>query len=380
VFANDSPLSPWLLVVLLSVLSPRSVSADTVENNVIELTKGEQRVVPSHDVRSYSEGVPGVADVRLTREGTEFVVVGLRAGETSLLLLLRDGSEVYYRIVVSDPDAQVPVAVTDTAQQRVPQRENIRLDFYFVELTQTYGHQLGVSWPASVGGGTLSASFDVLAGGFDSATAVVATQVLPRLDIAQSEGWAKVMRRAAVITANGTEAKFAGGGEVNVAVTGGFGGTLKQIEFGSVIGVLPRFDRESGRIELAIHANVSDLTPGTGTGIPGRSVSTLETVVNLELSQSLVLAGLSSRAESSERSGLPWLSQIPIIGALFGSQRALSRETETLIFIVPTVVEAVDPRAREDMYEALALYERYDGDLAPIRTLRTRALPERVSP
>lgn len=379
-FAKHRPSSLLTLIVVLSALGPLGPRAGAQEPTLIALNKGEQRVLPSHDVRSYSEGVPGVVDVRLTRDATHFVVVGLRAGDTSLLFLLRDGSEVYYRIVVMDPDARESPTERADGPPRVTQRENIRLDFYFVELTRSSGHQLGVSWPSSVGGGSLSASFDVLAGGFQSATAVVTDQVLPRLDLAQSEGWAKVMRRAAVITANGTEAKFTGGGEINIAVTGGFGGTLKQIEFGSVIGVLPRFDGESGRIELAIHANVSDLTPDNGTGIPGRSVSTLDTVVNLELSQSLVLAGLSSRSESASQSGLPWLNQIPILGALFGSHRASSRDAETLIFIVPTVVESVDARARAQMSEALALYEAYDGGLAPIRDLRTRALLQGAAP
>lgn len=342
----------------------------------ISLNKGEQRVLPTDNARSYSEGTPGIVDVRLTRDGAQFVVVGLRAGETSLLLLLRDGTEVYYRLLVRDPDAeQAPTRDTDT-EPRVVQRPNIRLDFYFVELSQTYGHQLGVGWPGSVGGGAFSANFDVLAGGFQSATAVVANQVLPRLDLAQSEGWAKVMRRAAVITANGTEATFAGGGEVNVAVTGGFGGSLTQVRYGSVIGVLPRFDSETGRIELRVHADVSDLTPDNGTGVPGRTTSTLDTVVNLELSQSIVLAGLSSQGASENTSGLPWLSQIPILGALFGSHRASARDTETLIFIVPTVVESVDARDRETMERALQLYEAFDGDDEELRELTRGVLPE----
>lgn len=363
--------------VLLCPVGVRAVAEDL---NDIELRKGEQRVLPTDNVRSYSEGVAGIVDVRLTRDGTEFVVVGLRAGETSLLFLLRDGREVHYRIVVTDPEMQARASNNGEGLTHVVERENIRLDFYFVELTQTYGHQVGVSWPSSVGGGVVSASFDVIAGGFSSATAVIANQVLPRLDMAQSEGWAKVMRRAAVITANGTEAKFAGGGEFNVAVTGGFGGTLKQIEFGSTIGVLPRFDKDTGRIELEIHASVSDLTPDNGTGIPGRTLSTLDTVVNLELSQSLVLAGLSAQGASADQNGVPWLSQIPIIGGLFGSNRASSRDTESLIFIVPTVVDTVDANAREHLREALRLYENYRGDLTSAREVRAHALPSSEQP
>lgn len=367
-------MSRFLCLVLC--VSTTVAFADPPQTLEISLGKGEQRVLPTDNARSYSEGTPGIVDVRLTRDGAHFVVVGLRAGETSLLLLLRDGTEVYYRLLVRDPDGEQASARDTDVQPRVVQRPNIRLDFYFVELSQTYGHQLGVGWPGSIGGGTFSASFDVLAGGFQSATAVVANQVLPRLDLAQSEGWAKVMRRAAVITANGTEATFAGGGEVNVVVAGGFGGSLTQVRYGSVIGVLPRFDSESGRIELQIHADVSDLTPDNGTGVPGRTTSTLDTVVNLELSQSIVLAGLSSQGASEDTSGVPWLSQIPILGALFGSHRASARDTETLIFIVPTVVESVDARDRETMERALELYEAYEGEDEGLHELTRRMSPE----
>ncbi len=362
------PLACALVLVSMATQAASAQTANVIET--IALEKGEQRVLPTENVRSYSEGVPGIVDVRLTRDGAQLVVVGMRGGETTLLLLLKTGGEVHYRISVSDPNAASTELPERDGAPRVPQRPNIRLDFYFVELSQTYGHQIGVRWPAALGGGTFSAELDVLAGGFQSATAVIADQVLPRLDLAQSEGWAKVMRRAAVITANGTEAKFAGGGEINVPLTGGFGGSLTQISYGSVVGVLPRFDVESGRIELQIHADVSDLTSDNGTGVPGRSVSTLDTVVNLELSQSLVLAGLSSRGESADRSGIPWLSQIPILGALFGSHRSASRDVETLIFIVPTVVEAIDPQAREVVRDALVQYERYHGDVAPLRHVR----------
>jgi pilus assembly protein CpaC len=212
------------------------------------------------------------------------------------------------------------------------------------------------------------------AGALTSATAVVSDQVLPRLDVAQSDGWAKVLRKAAVITANGTEATFTGGGEVNVPVTGGFGGTIKQIRFGSEIGVKPRYDKQSGRIELQITADVSDLTADNGTGVPGRTVSTLSTIVNLELGQSLALAGLTAASESSDHTGLPGLSQIPIIGLLFGTHGSRTAHTENVVFIVPTVIDTVSMQKRALIDEAVAAYEGYDGDLDEAPAL----MPERT--
>ena len=61
------------------------------------------------------------------------------------------------------------------------------------------------------------------------------------------------------------------------------------------------FTIASARIELAIDAEVSDLTSDRGSGVPGRVTASIDSVVNLELGQSLVLAGLIAHSEASSR-------------------------------------------------------------------------------
>jgi pilus assembly protein CpaC len=372
---TESRGAAWALGLLVAAFGAPSRAA-AEERRPLTLAVGEQRVLSSEGIQSFSEGVEGIVDVRLTRDGSQFVVVARRAGSTSLLLLRHDGGEVHYAIDVLDAgDAAAPVASGDGVG-RVDARDNVRLDFYFVQLDEDDRTRVGVAWPAQVGGGSLSATFDLVGGHFTQATAAVTDQALPRLDMAQSSGWAKLLRQAAVITANGTEASFSGGGELNVPIEGALSASVRAIEFGSEIRVLSRYDRESGRIELRIHADVSDLASDRGTGVPGRVTSTLDTVVNLELGQSLVLAGLSARTESSSRSGLPALSQIPILGPLFGSHASHAEGSENVIFIVPTVVESISSRARETIGSALRIFRAYDGDLDGARLRRSAAAPE----
>lgn len=326
----------------------------------LALDVGEQRVLPSEGVHSYSEGTPGIVDIRLTQDGSSFVLVGKKPGRTTLLLMLERGGQTQYKIEVRDP--LTPNA--GSAQNgRVEARDNVRLDFYFVQLTRESGARVGVQWPVSYGGGTLSAEIDLLSGSFQQATAGVTGQALPRLDLAQSAGWAKVLRQASVITANGTAATFSGGGEMNIPVQTALGVGVRQIVFGSTVEVEPRYDRESGRIELTLHAEVSDLTSDRGSGIPGRTTSSLNSIVNLELGESLVIAGLTASSEAGNKSGLPVLSQIPILGALFGTHSGQSEASENLIFIVPSVVEAVPSVAREQARRALDTVRSYDGDM-----------------
>jgi type II secretory pathway component GspD/PulD (secretin) len=243
----------------------------------------------------------------------------------------------------------------------VKREDNIRLDFYFVQLDRSNHHQIGAGYPGSVGPVSAGASFDFMTQSFQSATAVVENQALLRLDMAQSSGWAKLMRKAAVITENGQRAEFSGGGEVNLPITGSLATGIHTIDFGSRIEVLPRYDSETGRLQIELSADVSDLTDDRGTGAPGRVTASITSIVNLELGQALVLAGLTSESKARSRTGIPFLSQLPILGYFFGSERMSRQSADNVIFIVPTVLDSTTRDARDEIQSALEAYRSYKG-------------------
>ena len=189
--------------------TPKSMTSEREQRTRLELRVGEQRVLPSENVRSYSEGVRGVVDVRLTKDASEFILVALRPGTTTVLFLMLDGSQKYYEVTVVDPNAaseEVQQKAEPKKEEdpgiRVEARDNVRLDFYFVQLQKNYSHQIGLGWPGTVAP-TVNASYNLRTTHLDSATAVISNQALPSLDTAQASGWAKLMRQAAVVTANG---------------------------------------------------------------------------------------------------------------------------------------------------------------------------------
>jgi pilus assembly protein CpaC len=332
-------------------------ASDMQAEHELTLKVSEQQVIGATGVRSYSEGTRGVVDVRLTRAGDQFVRVGQKPGKTSLLLIMDSGEQKHVSIAVIDPEGTVRRAHAPT----VDRQDNIRLDFYFVQLNRSNRLNVGLAYPASISMGTFSAGFDFLTQRFESATAVVQDQALLRLDMAQAGGWAKLQRKAAVITENGQQTKFSGGGEVNIPVVGSRSTGIHAIEFGSTVEVLPLYDEQTGRIQISLHAQVSDLTDDRGSGVPGRVTSDLNTVVNLELGQAVILAGLSSESRVETRSGVPGLSQVPIIGWLFGGQHRDYQTVDNVIFIIPTVVNATSHEAREQIKAALDIYKNYQG-------------------
>ncbi|MEI8258638.1 MAG: hypothetical protein WCJ30_23440, partial [Deltaproteobacteria bacterium] len=193
------------------------------------------------------------------------------------------------------------------------------------------------------------------------ATAII-NQPLPRLDIASNAGWARVHRQATIITANGNEATYHSGGEFIVRITGAMSSSIQRIEYGSTITMTPRFDPSTSRVDVRVQADLSDLVD-TGADVPGRSIARVNTLVNLQLGQSIILSGMRSRSTTGGSQGLPLLAQIPILGALFGSQSRRSRENEMVIFVVPTVIEGMSRQAEDRVAAAMRGYEDFGGIL-----------------
>jgi pilus assembly protein CpaC len=348
---------PFIAIVLVVVTGSGAANADVEPSGLIVLRVGEQKSISAHGVRSYSEGAPGFADIRVTRDQSRFVLVGKKVGTTSLLLIRHDGSQIQHTIRVIAADA-----VKGSGG-----RENIRLDLYFVLIQDRYTHKIGLSWPGNIGS-TLTpsqATFAITGGNAQptqSAFQILPQTFLPSFDLAQAKGWAKLYRQATLVTANGTEAVFTSGGEFNVQVQNNLTVNVESIQFGTKVAVLPRYDAESGRIELEISADVSDLDAERGVrGIPGRITSHVESLVNLELGQSISLAGIRARSERRSKNGIPGLAMVPFVGALFGRHAREVDDDQAYMLIVPSVVEPVSMTQRDRVREALRVYERFLG-------------------
>ncbi|MFK7989581.1 MAG: pilus assembly protein N-terminal domain-containing protein [Sandaracinaceae bacterium] len=354
-------IAPWAAALVLW-LAPTGAMAQ--QERDLELDVGEQTTLSAVGVERYSEGAPNIVTVRVTER--EFIVVAMRPGRTSLLLIYSSGRQVQYNIVVRDPNA-----VADVRPGTVNERETVRLDLYFVELNETYSHQIGVGFPGTIGGtgvgqGTMNFSFlgtpmDPTPQ-FTAASLSLVNQVLPRIDLAQSQGWARLRRQAMVVTANGTPAEFFSGGEVNIRVVGALTAEIRTIRFGSQFAMTPRFDSQTGRVEIQIGAELSELTEPQNPGDPpGRRLTELESVVNMQPGEAMMMSGVVSRSERETQGGLPGLSQIPIIGVLFGTNQREGAATQNVLFVVPTIVQAVTRQQRDYIEEAFETFSRFSG-------------------
>lgn len=85
-------------------------------------------------------------------------------------------------------------------------------------------------------------------------------------------------------------------------------------------------------------SNVLESTAGSTLG-PTTNVRTTETTVIAKDGQMIVIGGLISDDNQHAEAGVPFLSDVPVIGHLFRTTRERARRTNLLLFITPRVVK-----------------------------------------
>jgi MSHA biogenesis protein MshL len=125
--------------------------------------------------------------------------------------------------------------------------------------------------------------------------------------------------------------------------------TLQPFFSGVVLDVTPQID-DHGNIILHVHPSVSQVSTvnkGLNLGSLGNfslplaasSTSEMDSMVRGQDGQVVAIGGLMRQATTTDRSGVPGASNIPVIGALFGSRGEVIQKRELVVLIKPTIVE-----------------------------------------
>ncbi|WP_293880043.1 type II secretion system secretin GspD [Sphingomonas sp.] len=119
--------------------------------------------------------------------------------------------------------------------------------------------------------------------------------------------------------------------------------SIEYRDTGVILRVTPRVNA-SGLVLLDISQEVSSVTNLTTVGISSPTIATrrIATTVAVQDGQVLGLGGLFSDAKTLGTNGLPLLSRIPILGALFGNVSDRQERRELIILIKPQIVRTPD--------------------------------------
>lgn len=163
----------------------------------------------------------------------------------------------------------------------------------------------------------------------------------------------RVLAEPDLVALSGQEASFMAGGEYPIPVvqgsaTGGATVTIEYRQYGVLLKFRPTVLGD-GSIRLYVAPEVSQLTNVGAVVIQGFSIPALikrkvETTLELKSGQTFGIAGLINRTADGISSRVPWLGDIPVLGALFRSVRYQTGETELVVLVTASLVEPLNKK------------------------------------
>ncbi len=253
-----------------------------------------------------------------------------------------------------------------------PQKQ-VFIESRIVEVARSHSRSLGIQWGGStagrissnvapgyiVSGGSLGGSeIDGAAvefpatdpGGSGNIPAAVSISLADalgtsmlnaRLSALETKGKSKTLSNPKITTVNGSTAKIEKGWEIPYQSAGGEGGEV-SIEFKNAVislEVTPSITPDN-MINMQIIATKDD--PDFSKEVAGNIplvTRHLETTVFVADGGTAVLGGVFENVQVDNQAGLPFFSDIPILGWFFKNKSKTDDEKELLIFITPTIVK-----------------------------------------
>lgn len=294
------------------------------------------------------------------------ITVGTVNGRVRLAGRVKDGATLAKILdVVQQYGTDAPINAVE-----VEDSQQVTLEVRMLEVSRNAGRELGVGWftrngdsvqngVASPGATTgLIGSAVGLGGTFVTGNAPFASLIANVIDsginvdvIVKALEDKRLARRLAepnLTTLSGETASFLAGGEVPIPVAQDNNTiTVEFKQYGVKLAFTPVVLQDS-LIHLTLEPEVSEVDPTTtirtaDIDIPAFITRRAHTVVELRDGQSFAIAGLLQSSNRKLQSQVPWIGQVPIIGALFRSSSYIKNETDLVIIVTPRLVRPVGP-------------------------------------
>ncbi|MER8489760.1 type II and III secretion system protein family protein [Mesorhizobium australicum] len=246
--------------------------------------------------------------------------------------------------------------------------DQVTLKVTVAEVSRSVMKQLGVNMVGSGGSngisyGALSDPFTGLGKPLSNAGLSIGSSALQAyINAMEQSGVMKTLAEPTLTAVSGEKATFKVGGEYNMVTgvsanvsqdnqTGLKNYSVDKIEYGIGLEFQPVV-LSPGRISLKVRTSVSEPTTegsvsaSTDNQSIGMNALSLrkrlaDTTVELPSGGSMMIAGLVRDDVRQAVNGLPGLTKIPVLGALFRSRDFVRNETELVIIITPYLVKPV---------------------------------------
>ncbi len=309
---------------------------------------------------------------------------------------LAQGSTTGRRDFVVRADERLNAVVIRDVRERMPMYEQLissldvetaqmEIEATVIDVSEDKSEQLGIDWRAHTRRIDISSSPNNLAGTgalprsiandllystnpLSAGAGLIGTllfgnernYLLTRVNALAERGDANLISRPRILTTDNTEAVVQSTKEFYVRVAGREQVDLFNVSLGMVLRVTPTLieDEQGRRFKLLIRIEDGNTNSGAQVDqIPVVNRNAISTQAVVGEGQSLLIGGYITEERSQSKQGVPFLSDVPVVGWLFGQRNSVVRRSERMFMITPRLVDIRAPSERP----ALSLPARGDG-------------------
>lgn len=286
--------------------------------------------------------------------------------------------------IIPDKDNNALLVVTNAATYEIieqalrkldaPTRQ-VLIDVTIAEVTLTDDMSMGIEWTFNRGDrrtgllDTGTAGIGALVPGFSYVLRNASgTGIQAALNMAATDKRVNVLSSPHVMVADNQQAKIQVGdsvptaGSQTVTSAGQPIVSTQYLETGIILTVTPRISA-GGVVNLEVQQEVSDATKTTSSNLDSPTISkrSAKSQLTVQSGETTILGGLIKENRVYSTSGIPLLSRIPVIGALFGTQGYSTVKTELVVLITPRIASNVS--------QAKAITEEFKKRLSEVEQM-----------
>jgi len=240
------------------------------------------------------------------------------------------------------------VKIINLLQVAAPQQ--VMLEVKVVEVSKTLMSKLGIvsSFSGGIGNVSLQLATNLLSGPL-AAGHLLVNGGKGVVDAEKRDDLMKILAEPNLVAVSGQKAYFLAGGKIYLPVPQGDGKITLQAEpYGVGLTFTPTV-LANGLINLQVAPEVSELSQtgqsiGVGAvqwNLPVITTRRAETTVQVYDGQSFAIGGLLKNNITGSVKGLPGLSDLPLLGALFRSTAYQNDQTELVFVVTPRLAKAL---------------------------------------
>jgi pilus assembly protein CpaC len=258
---------------------------------------------------------------------------------------------------------------TVTNNLNVNEPVQVELKVRIAQMSRNVSRELGIDWGAATANGFNIGKFTMFgqtASAAESLSTVAQGQlgaVFPGgtfegvVDALAADNLAHILAEPTLTTLSGTQASFQVGGQFPIPTSSSGSGSSSTItvtwkNYGVLLTFTPTVFSD-GRIALQVAPELSSINSANSAivsssgsseslAVPSINITTTSSTVILGSGQGMAIAGLLEDNTNEVTNGVPGLSEVPLLGALFRGDAFQREQQELVITVTPYIVQPTD--------------------------------------